>query len=626
MNLPHKSTYPSLESLGRPDSTEFSTEVAPSSTVSCAEREPFSRLGKMQLVKSIRDGFPDYDGEGVQTVEMRDESGRQLRSTGQLLLHGGFRRSVLSLVICLGGGIPAMAQIHPASACSGPPPLEAQLRSHRSDDSYAALAAWFNQNHQPECAASTIREGLKFAPSSARLHYLLGLSLYTAGRNREAAALLEQAIGIDPGALPPHVLLGATLARLGLNHDAIQQWQAALKIDPTSKAAQDGLAKSLIATGEFDAAIRSLSSVPRDEKLTLDLALAYRKAGMYDEAAQALSAGLQSMRWSDALTAALVSLDVDESHFEAASLLAEKIARAKPDDMEAQRIYLRTLVITGNDEAAAPLGRRLLAHAPHDADLLNLTGLMEQKAGDLEAARKHLEEAVAISPNDYNPRVNLGVVLADLKEATGARKQLEKAIELGTDEPQVHFELAKVLRALGEARAAQHQLASYQRGLKEESDQAEAVSKATEAAEAVKSGDNHKAADLYRAACAAQPQNAMLAYRLATVLGNEGDLDGERAALQRAVQANPRFAQAQYQLGYMDFQAGNNAAAEREFRATVDALPDNVQAWISLAATLGAEGHFTEARAAIARVRELQPDNTAARALSQKLAEAQSQR
>jgi Flp pilus assembly protein TadD len=75
----------------------------------------------------------------------------------------------------------------------------------------------------------------------------------------------------------------------------------------------------------------------------------------------------------------------------------------------------------------------------------------------------------------------------------------------------------------------------------------------------------------------------------------------------------------------MDFQAGNNAAAEREFRATVDALPENVQAWISLAATLGAEAHIAEARAAIARALELQPDNTAARALSQKLAEAQNQ-
>ncbi|MGA8782154.1 MAG: tetratricopeptide repeat protein, partial [Terracidiphilus sp.] len=156
-------------------------------------------------------------------------------------------------------------------------------------------------------------------------------------------------------------------------------------------------------------------------------------------------------------------------------------------------------------------------------------------------------------------------------------------------------------------------------------DQAEAVSKATEAAEAIKAGDNQKAAELYREACAAQPENALLEYRLAMVLENLGDADGERAALAQAIKANPNFAQAQYQLGYMDFQAGDNASAEREFRATVEALPENVQAWISLAATLGAESRLEEARAAIGHALQLQPENTAARDLSEKLAVARQQ-
>lgn len=535
-------------------------------------------------------------------------------------------RAVLSLAICFAGGIPAVAQAHPGPACSGPARLQAQLRSHPSEDGYAALIDWFHQHHQTQCAAATIRRGLAFAPGSARLHYLLGVNFYSAGRVREALEPLQQAIQLDSDALPPHLLLGTSLARLGRNPEAVQQWRAALKIDPTSKAALDGLAKSEIAAGDFDAAIRSLRGVPRDETLTLDLATAYRKAGMYQEAAQALGEGIQAMPSSDALTAALVSLDVDESHFEAASQLAEKIARAKPSDLDAQRIYLRTLIITGNNGLAAPLGQQLLGVAPHDADLLNLVGLVEQKTGDLVAARRHLEEAVAISPKDYNPRVNLGVVLSQSNDAKGARTQLEKAIELGTDEPQVHFELAKALRTLGDTQGAKSQLAIYQRRLQQESDQAEAVSNAMEAAQAVKAGDNRKAADLYRAACAAQPRNAVLAYRLAMVLENEGDREGERAALQRGVKANPRFAPAQYQLGYLDFRDGNNAAAEREFRATVDALPDNVQAWISLAATLGAEDHLAQARTAVTRALQLQPGNTAARDLSQKLGEAQKQR
>jgi Flp pilus assembly protein TadD len=536
-----------------------------------------------------------------------------------------FLKAAAAMAICLGA--PGFAQKAQTAACHGPESLETQMRVHPDADAYVALAVWFDRQQRWECADLTVRAGLKMAPDSARLNYLLGFGLYSTGKAQEAIAPLRQAIRIDPDVLQPHLLLGAALARLGDHREALGEWHAVLKIEPSSGEALDGLARSLIATGDYDTAIQALrSGAQHDEKLTFDLATAYRQAGMYDEAAQALNNGLESFPDSNALTAALVSMDVDESHFEAASLRAEKLAGAKPNDLEAQRIYLRTLVITGNNDVAAPLGQKLLAQAPHDADLLNLNGLMEQKAGDFELARKHLQEAVALSPNDYNPRVNLGVVLAELKDAKGARVQLEKAIALGTDEPQVHFELAKVLRTLGETEASQQQLALYQQKLKEKSDLAVAVSKATEAVEAVKQGDNRKAADLYREACAAQPGNAALAYRLATTLETLGDGDGERVALQQAIRANPHFAEAQYQLGYMDFQAGDNAAAEREFRATVEALPDNVQAWVSLAAALRAESHLDEARDAVAQALKLQPDNTVALALSKKLAEAQSQR
>jgi cellulose synthase operon protein C len=527
--------------------------------------------------------------------------------------------------VCLGAWFQTRAQEPHPPVCTGPASLEAQVRAQHDAEVYSALGVWFNENHRPQCALESFRSGLKIAPDSAHLNFLLGQSLYSAGRVQESVTPLEQAVRLNPDALPAHLLLGTVLTKLGRDREAAAEWKAALKIDPESKAALDGLARQMTASGDYDAAIRLLSSGVRDETLTLDLAVAYRKAGMYDEAARVLNDGVASIPDSDALTAALVSLEVDQSHFENASVLAERIAQRKPDDLEAQRIYLRTLVVTGNNQAAAPLGRKLLALAPHDADLLNLNGLLEQKAGDLESARKDLEEAVALNPNDFNSRVNLGVVLADLKDPAGARKQLEKAIALGTDEPQVHFELAKVLRTLGQTQAAQEQLAIYQKRLKEESDRAEAVSKATEAAEAIKAGDNRKAADLYREACAAQPENAALDYRLARVLDSMGDAEGERAALLQAIKANPRFAQAQYQLGYMDFQAGNNAAAEREFRATVEALPDNVQAWISLAATLGAESRLDEARAAIAHALQLQPENSAARGLSERLADAQQQ-
>jgi Flp pilus assembly protein TadD len=75
----------------------------------------------------------------------------------------------------------------------------------------------------------------------------------------------------------------------------------------------------------------------------------------------------------------------------------------------------------------------------------------------------------------------------------------------------------------------------------------------------------------------------------------------------------------------MDFQAGDNAGAERQFRLTVQQVPDNIQAWISLAAALGAESRFDEARDTVAHALKLDPNNAAALDLGRKLAASQSQ-
>jgi Flp pilus assembly protein TadD len=402
---------------------------------------------------------------------------------------------------------------------------------------------------------------------------------------------------------------------------AIETFQHALKIAPSAPSVLDGLARSLIAAGDYESVIRMLGAATRDENLTLDLAIAYRKTGMIEESEQLLIAGLKTYPASDGLTSALASLYAHGSQFEAALALAEKLAGLKPHDLEAQRIYLRTLVVTGNLEAATPLGAQLLARAPHDPDLLNLNGFLERKAGDYGAARKHLEEAVALNPNDYNPRVNLGLVLAQLQEAAGTREQLEKALALGATEPQVHYELAKALRKLGEAAAAQEQMRIFQQGTQAEADLSSAVLKSTQAEEAARSGDYQKAADLYGEACAAEPKNAGFAYGLAVMLGNLGDHAGERAALERAVQFDPKFVLAQYALGYLEFQANENEAAERQFRLVVEASPGNAQAWISLAATLGREARIGEARQAVAHALQLEPKNPRALDLSQKLAQ-----
>ncbi len=527
------------------------------------------------------------------------------------------------LITCLGTAGVAGCLSAWAATCTGLPSLEARLHAHPDAETYAALGAWFYDNYKTDCAIQAIKSGLKMEPDSARLNYLLGLSFYTAGHMEEAVAPFRQSIRVYPQEFKTHLLLGVALASLGRNQEALPEWYAALKIDPTSKPALDGLARSLLSIGDFDTVILRLRSAALDENLTLDLGTAYRNSGDLDSAIQTLIEGLKSYPKSGTLTEALVSLYAQQGRNEDATALAEKLARLNPGDIPAQRTYLWMLEENKDDEVAAPLGRKLLALAPHDIDILYMTGILERRAGDYAAASKHLQEAVALNPRRNDTRYNLGVVLAQLGDAAAARAQFEEAIALGAAGPEIRFELAKVLRTLGETEEAQQQLKVYQQKQKEKSDHELATLKSTEAAQAVKAGDNRKAADLYREACAAQPDNAVFAYRLALVLQQLDDSAGARAAEEQAIKANPNFAPARYHLGYLESEAGNLAAAEEQFQLAVKAAPGNVQAWVSLAFVLRKESRFAEAQDALSAALRLDPDNPRALELGKDLAAVQ---
>jgi tetratricopeptide (TPR) repeat protein len=175
------------------------------------------------------------------------------------------------------------------------------------------------------------------------------------------------------------------------------------------------------------------------------------------------------------------------------------------------------------------------------------------------------------------------------------------------------------MHRLGETDAAQQQLETYQKQTKDKSDQAMAALKSKQAEEALRAGDKQMAAALYREAVAVLPDNAGLFYRLALVLGDLNDANGERAALEQAVTVDPAFALAQYQLGYLDSRDGDTGAAERRLRLAIKASPGYVKAWLALAATLAVESRFTDALQAVDSALKIAPENTDALELRKNL-------
>jgi tetratricopeptide (TPR) repeat protein len=520
------------------------------------------------------------------------------------------------LWVCLAAASFARAE------CTATPELEARVHDNPDVNAYTDLGTWFAQHQQFECANQAFREAVKLDPTSAKLNYFLGLSLYSSHQAEGAIAPLQQSIQSDAKAMQPRILLATVLTALGRKDDAATQWQAALQIDPASTDALDGLATLLTDGGNPAAAVALLKPAQRDEDLNIDLARAYGQAGLLDDAERTVKDALVADPSSLRLTNALATVYVNQHRYQDAAKVLHDFVQQHPDDLDAQVFYLNALVLNSNRDEARPLAKKLLVALPHNFDVLLQNGMLEREAGDYATARDHLREAVALEPQRYDARYNLGAALANLNDAAGAKEQLEKAVALDPLQMQGHYQLGLVLRTLGDTAGAHEQMKLFQQLDSASVGQSQADTKSKLAAQKLAAGDAQGAISLYREAVAASPDDAHLIYQLATALHKGGDLAGERSALEQAVKIDQTFAVAQNQLGYLlsrEGSAASNAAAEGHFREAVKAAPEFTVAWVNLAATLGAEAHYAEAQEAVATALRLDPKNADALQLSQQL-------
>lgn len=528
------------------------------------------------------------------------------------------RLKILILVAAFASTAPGLS-----ASCNGSPTLEAKVRTHPSSKTYADLGIWFRQHNQFGCAAEAFNKALQMDSGSARLSYLLGASLYSAGNVKNAIAPLQDSVRVDPKFLQSHLTLAAALDQTQKTTEAIMEWRAALNIDPRSNTARQALSKDLLAAKDYGGEIALLRDAANSgqlpPELTLDLTLAYGQMGLLQDANSVLRSALRAHPTSLPLARALSATLVLQSRREEAASVLQTAMKRHPADLGIQVLYLRILLMQDEATKGKQLGAKLLKLAPHNWDVLYLNGVLERLAGDYAAARDHLKEAVTLNPSDYETRRNLGSVLAKLNDAEGAKEQLEKAIALGGRDPEVRFELAGVLRKLGEDQEAAIQFKLYQQEAQEKSDLTQAGAKSAFADQKLAAGNIQEAIELYRQAVAAAPHEAVLAYKLAMALDRAGDKEKERQVLEQSIQIDPNLAEAQNQLGYLESQAGETVAAEEHFRRALRANPGFARAWVNLAAMLFLESKLPEAKEAVERALQVEPDNAGAQKLKSAL-------
>jgi len=511
------------------------------------------------------------------------------------------------------------------SSCLASPELQARVRARPTADTYTNLGDWFAQRKQFNCAASAFASAFRLQPTSASAAYLWGLSLSSAGEEKQAIAPLKQAISLDANDIRPHLVLATLLDRMKETVEGEAEWRRALAIDPQSAVALDSLSRNMVDQKNYPSVIALLDRPGMEANRTavqsLNLGIAYAGTAQLYKAAAVLREGLNnnvdSLPIANEFAVVLMLLGRNE---EAYSVFDLALAR-HPEDQPTQILYLHTLV-NSKSNRAFDYSQRLLSAYPDQWEVLYLVGVLESRKGEFEQARRHLEHSILLNPKYYPSQEMLGAVLSGLGDLSAAKQHLDQAIALGDDQPEVEYELAQVSKRLGDPANAHEKLRIYQELKKTRSDAVQAAGKSEMGDQAMSEGNLSRAASLYQEALDITPNEAILYYKLSEAQDKMKDFAGEKTSLERAIRLNPNLAEAQNQMGYLADRAGEFTMAESYFRTAIRVSPSYVIAWINLAATLATEEKWQDAKQVLSHVTEIDPDNIQAHQLEQALKDA----
>ncbi|MBW3596181.1 MAG: tetratricopeptide repeat protein [Planctomycetes bacterium] len=352
-----------------------------------------------------------------------------------------------------------------------------------------------------------------------------GRHLYQVGKNAEAKESWRKCLELAPGYVYAQHGLGMVAVREGDDEKAVELFRKALAAAPELKDTVHELHRALVRLGRPEEAIDALRKYigqnPESTDTWIYLGQTYLTNGQYEEARQAfetansqypgvarteLGLGTALLRLGRR-EAAKTWLEKHQASRDRANAL-ERVERLDEDDLDARmrefaftlttaaRVYLSQ----GDMREGERILRRAAAFDEQREDCRQLLFEVYQQLGHGDLALKTGRELLEIAPENPNYWLTHGTLAAVLGEYQTADESFRQVIRLAPQHAAGYSALAKL-------------------ALQTESVTAESIDFARRAVETSPSAENHM----------------VLAQTLAAV----GNWDGARAAVERAIEADP---------------------------------------------------------------------------------------
>lgn len=273
---------------------------------------------------------------------------------------------------------------------------------------------------------------------------LLGMAYLAAGRHEEARAVLEEARAAEPKAHGPLVSLGWLALEEG-DFEAADRWFAESKSwDPQSDASSVYRAIVRLHEGRTDDADALLRDVDpaflAEPTRALRLALAERRAGRADTAAERLVHALEERPEHPRMRAVLATLLDGESRFDDALEHRRKLYALDPTDPGAINDLAWGLAMAGRDlDRALELAEEASRKLEDDPSVLDTLATVRFARKEFAATLEVVDRALMLDPDPYVRRHLLYLRAASL-DSLGRTADARRALEALRAEPE---ELAK---------------------------------------------------------------------------------------------------------------------------------------------------------------------------------------